>query len=87
MNTDKSILPVQDLSIAIENIFIQITEMGLGSFWKNVLPSETDNIRLAFNIPDNYRILSVLPIGYPARETKDHSDTEFDATKIHWNKW
>ena len=87
MNSDKSVLPVQDLSIAIENIFIQITEMGLGSFWKNVIPSEVDNIRLAFNIPDHYRILAALPIGYPERETKDHSDTEFDETKIHWNKW
>ena len=87
MNTNKSVLPVQDLSIAIENIFIQVTEMGLGSFWKNILPSEADDIRAAFKIPDNYRLLASLPIGYPAREAKDHSDTEFDETKIHWNQW
>jgi len=87
MDTNKSVLPVQDLSIAISNIFIQVTEMGLGSFWKNILPSEADDIRTAFKIPDNYRLLASLPIGYPARESKDHSDTEFDETKIHWNQW
>jgi len=87
MNSQKSVLPVQDLSLAIQNIFIQVTELGLGSFWKNISAQEAKDIKTAFAIPEHFTILAVLPIGYPAKEVVAHTDEEFDDAKIHWGKW
>jgi len=87
IDNQKSPLPNQDLSIAISNIFIQAAELGLGSVWKNILPEEAVLIKTAFGIPDNFTLLTVLPIGYPAQELAPHNDTEFDTTKIHLKQW
>jgi nitroreductase len=87
IDTKKSALPIQDLSLAIENILIQITELGLGGFWKNIRPKEEKAIKEAFGIPDRFALLNIIPIGYPANGTKPHSDNEFDSSKIHWEKW
>ena len=87
IDNTKSVLPVQDLSIAIENIFIQATELGLGSVWKNVQASEAELIKSAFNIPEDFTLLAVLPIGYPAQELPAHTNAEFEAAKIHWHKF
>lgn len=87
MSNAKSVLPVQDLSIAIMCMFIQITELGLGSVWKNVVAPEAEAIKTAFDIPKDFTLLAVLPIGYPAQELPAHTDAEFDVTKIHWHKF
>ena len=87
MDSQKSVLPIQDLSLAIENIFIQITELGLGSFWKNVLPAEAEEIKKAFGIPERFLLLNIMPIGYPAQEPLPHSEGEFLESKIHFGQW
>jgi len=87
VNNTKSVLPVQDLSIAIEGMFMQITELGLGSVWKNVQVAEAEVIKTAFDIPENFTLLALLPIGYSAQDLPAHTDAEFDAAKIHWHKF
>lgn len=87
VDTEKSILPVQDLSIASENIFLQAAELGLGSFWKNITDAEAERIREAFSIPKNFLLLNVVPIGYPVSDPEIHSDGEFDESKIHFGQW
>jgi nitroreductase len=87
INTKVSVLPVQDLSIASENIFIQVVELGLGSFWKNITPDEAEKIKEAFNIPADFTLINVIPLGYPAQEINPHTDEEFIESKIHSEKW
>lgn len=87
VDTAKSILPVQDLSIASENIFLQAAELGLGSFWKNISSAEAERVREAFSIPKNFLLLNIVPIGYPVSEPEIHSDGEFDESKIHFGQW
>jgi len=76
----KSVCPVQDLSCASENIFIQATAMGLGTIWKNISEEQEPRIKKLLNIPDNLRIINLIPIGYPSEKPLGH--TGFDKDKI-----
>jgi nitroreductase len=87
MNTEKSTVAVQDLSIVTGNIFTQVSEMGLGAFWKNVLRQEAEEIKKEFGIPEHFMMINIIPIGYPAEAVVPHMDSEFEENKIHWGKW
>ncbi len=87
IDASKSVLPMQDLSLATMTIFIQATSLGLGTLWKNV-PSECAfKIKEILGVPKNYALTNVIPIGYPKSEPQPHSDKEFDEKKIHAEKW
>ncbi|MGV8168484.1 MAG: nitroreductase family protein, partial [Candidatus Nanoarchaeia archaeon] len=55
-----------DLSIAVSFLNLRATELGLGAVF--VAWIYRDRLREALNIPDNYVIPYVLPIGYPAED-------------------
>jgi nitroreductase len=86
IDTSKALLSTQDLSLATENMFLQITHMGLGAFWKNVSQQEIEPIKEYLNIPQSFTLVNIIPLGYPALETKPYSDSDFDENKIHWEK-
>ena len=56
-----------DASIVLTHIMLEATDLGLGSVWVGMF--EADKVREKFNVPDNYRIVSLLPIGYPAEDS------------------
>ncbi len=85
--TDQSVLPVQDLSIVSENIFLQAAELGLGSVWKNLTPVWEEKVKEILGVPKNFRMIDIIPIGFPAEEKPEHSDEEFKIEKIHQEKW
>jgi nitroreductase len=87
IDANKSTTPIQDLSTVSENIFIQVAELGLGSFWKNVLPGEVGGIREAFGIPENFTLINIIPIGHPVVEVTPHADDKFNESVIHFEKW
>lgn len=87
IDTKLSLLPVADLSLAIENIFIQVAELGLGAFWKHIAAEEAEEVRKLLNIPEHYILLNAIPLGYPQNEVKPHTDEEFVEEKIHWGQW
>jgi nitroreductase len=85
--SDQSVLPVQDLSIASENIFLQAAELGLGSVWKNLMPGWEEKVKEILGVPQNFRMINIIPIGFPAEEKSAHGDEEFKVEKIHQEKW
>ncbi len=87
IDTNKALLSTQDLSLATENMFLQITHMGLGAFWKNIQPQEIEPIKKYLNIPENFTLINIIPLGYGDKETKPYSDNDFIENKIHWGKW
>ncbi|MFH0897750.1 MAG: nitroreductase family protein [Candidatus Bathyarchaeota archaeon] len=87
IDTKKSVLPFQDLSIASENIFIQASEFGLGSVWKNLTLDQADRIKRMLNIPESYLMINIIPIGYPKNKTEPHDEADFSKNKIHYEKW
>ncbi len=85
--TEQSMLPVQDLSVASQNIFLQATEMGLGSVWKNISPEWEVHVKTILGIPDNCRVINLIPIGVSDEEVAEHTDDAFSVKKIHNEKW
>lgn len=78
---------IQDCSAAVENMLLEITDMGLGSVWLGVYPRQEriDGIRNIFGLPGNIIPFAVLPVGHPG-ESKPAND-KLDKTRIHLNKW
>jgi len=84
---NKTNLAVQDLSVASENIFLQATALGLGTVWKNLEPDWEENIKKLLNIPQNYKAINIIPIGFAMNAPVAHNDSELDENKIHKEKW
>lgn len=85
---------IEDCSIA--SILLQLTaqSIGLGSCWVQVrerMKDETTDsetyLQQLLSIPANYRVLSVVTIGYPdqTRDGKAYDELQFE--KIHRNKF
>lgn len=73
-----------DMSIAMENLWLETDAQGLGGVWIGTAPIEERMLAVekAINMPDNLRAFAVFPLGYPA-ETRPQQD-RFDSTRIHF---
>ncbi len=84
---------VEDCSIAAEAIYLEATNQGLGTCFIQILGSKTllkdseDYVRNVIKAPKWFRVLCLMPVGYPAEEKEGHDDKEFDKKKIHLDKW
>lgn len=55
-----------DASIVITHMMLAAWNVGLGNVWVGLFKPEL--LKQYFNIPDDYRIVSLMPIGYAADE-------------------
>ncbi|MCX6573416.1 MAG: nitroreductase family protein [Candidatus Aminicenantes bacterium] len=55
-----------DLGAAMENMILAALEEGVGSCW--MLSIDRDKLRAILGVPEDYRIDSVLALGYPAED-------------------
>lgn len=84
---------VEDASIASTIIQLSAQHLGLGSCWIQMRNRQcaTGNSEKAIadllNIPENFGVLSVLTIGYPAEEKEAYNDSDLDFTKVHYNSF
>lgn len=53
-----------DLAIAIDHITLQAVELGLGTCWIGAFYQ--DKVREILKIPDDCKVVALLPVGYPA---------------------
>ena len=56
-----------DVGAAMENMILAAWAEGIGSCW--LLSIDRDRLRQILSVPDNYRIDSVLALGYPAEDS------------------
>ena len=62
---------LEDGSAATQNILNAAYSFGLGAVWvAGDKKDYADDIRKFLNLPDNYKLISLIPIGYPATEQK-----------------
>lgn len=87
VDTVASRLPIQDLAVASQNMFLQAAALGLGTVWKNVRPEPAPAIKKLLNIPEKFTLANIIPLGYPATAVEPHTDNDFSAAKIHYEKF
>ncbi len=73
-----------DLSIAMENLWLQADALGLGGVWMGIAPLEDrmEAVEKILDIPDHLRAFALFPYGYPAEERKQQD--RFDVSRIHY---
>jgi nitroreductase len=75
---------VEDGSAAVENILLAATALGYGTCWLegNALPHE-DSIKEWLNIPDNLKLLTLIPVGVPVEWPDPKGKKPLDEV-LHW---
>ncbi|MDR2901723.1 MAG: nitroreductase family protein [Lactobacillales bacterium] len=77
---------VQDCSAAIQNMMLAALELGLGSVWTGIHPTDREDLfRRDFNIPGHIGVLGCVVIGHPAAE-QEYKD-RYKPERVHQNTW
>lgn len=73
-----------DMSIAMENLWLRCSELGLGGVWLGIAPLEErmEKVERILNMPDHLRAFAVFPFGYPDEERKQAD--RFEEARIHF---
>ncbi|WP_461863598.1 nitroreductase family protein [Thermococcus sp.] len=84
---------IEDASIAAEHIQLAAFDIGLSAFWvqiRNRMHDESktaeDYVRELLGIPENYRVLCIIGIGYPA-EKKPPRENVTEWGKVSLNEF
>lgn len=73
-----------DMSIAMENLWLETDAQGLGGVWLGIAPWEDrmKAVEKVLGIPDHLRAFAIFPYGYPGEERKQQN--RFDESRIHF---
>ena len=73
-----------DLSIAMENLWLETDAQGLGGVWLGIAPIEErmKAVEDILNLPDSLRAFAIFPYGYPAEERAQQD--RFEQDRIHY---
>ena len=73
-----------DMSIAMENLWLETSMQGLGGVWLGIAPQEErmTAVEEIIGLPETMRAFAIFPYGYPAEE-KPQED-RFDESRIHF---
>ena len=93
-NIDKANTWIEDSSVAAYTIQLKAHDMGLSTCWLqlrdrlsvNDEPSDELFCKM-MNLPENYRVLCFIAIGYRDEEKQSYSDKDIDLSKIHYGKF
>ena len=81
---------VQDYAAAIENMLIAAVELDLASCWVEGHITDEDGIGRkmadALGVPEEYELVCVLPLGYPAEAVRRTPKQAFEA-RARFNGW
>ncbi|ANF23530.1 nitroreductase family protein [Thermococcus piezophilus] len=91
---ERSDVWIEDASIAAEHIHLAAVALGLRSFWvqirnrmHNEEKSAEEYVRGLLDIPENYRILCIIGVGYPAENKPPHCEEVFEWGKVGYNRF
>jgi len=74
-----------DLGIALEHIVLAATNLGLGTCWMGQTGRE-ELIKGLLDIPDNFEVIAVIPIGVPNETPMPKERKSLDAI-VSWGKY
>ena len=73
-----------DMSIAMENLWLETDAQGLGGVWLGIAPIE-DRMKAVEEIigmPEDLHAFGLFPLGYPAEEREQQD--RYDESRIHY---
>lgn len=79
----------EDSAIAAEHIHLEAVNQGLASCFVQVADageppgSAEPVVRKILGVPEGVRVMCMMPLGYAARELKEHDDREYEPAKVH----
>lgn len=62
---------VVNLSIALDHMILEATELGLGTCWIGAFSQK--EIKKILEIPQRYKVIALFPLGWPADRPKEKS--------------
>ena len=73
-----------DMSIAMENMWLETDSFGLGGVWLGIAPvgERMTAVEKVVGIPDSQRAFGLFAMGYPAQTRKQQD--RFDEERIHF---
>ncbi|MBQ1351939.1 MAG: nitroreductase family protein [Oscillospiraceae bacterium] len=73
-----------DLSIAMENLWLETDAQGLGGVWLGIAPLEErmKAVEAVLDIPAHLRAFAIFPLGYPDEEREQ--ENRYDESRIHY---
>ena len=73
-----------DMSIAMENLWLECDSQGLGGVWLGIAPAESRmrKVEEILDMPETLRAFAIFPYGYPAAEREQQD--RFEENRIHW---
>lgn len=74
-----------DAAIAMENMILTATELGLGTCW--IAMFDETAAKKALSIPDHVRVVVMTPLGYAAQEKGPVTHRKRLTDLVHNNKW
>lgn len=77
-----------DTSIVTTQMMLEVTNLGLGATWVGAF--DPLKAREIYNVPENYEIVAILPIGYPSEDahpSKLHDDRKPIEEFVFYNKF
>jgi len=73
-----------DLAISIDHITLEATEQGLGTCWIGAF--KQDEVKKLLGIPENVRVVVLLPMGYPDSTPAPRPRKNIDEI-VSYDKW
>lgn len=91
---EKTDVWVEDCSIAMSNMHLMASSLGVGSCWIQGRLRDADEdmtteqyLRELLMFPENMRLEAILSLGMPTTEASPHTLEEIEEKKIHWEKY
>lgn len=84
----------EDSSIAAAHISLEAENQGLATCFVQIVEAyegdvgnSEDYVKKLLDVPENYRVLCLLPIGYPDGQLSPKTDAEFDRNRVHTDRF
>ena len=74
-----------DVAIAMQNMILVATELGLGTCW--IADFDEEAARKALKLPQSVRIVAMTPLGYPAEEKRPVRNRKSLSEIVHYDSW
>ncbi len=74
-----------DLAIAMQNLILVATELGLGTCW--VANFDENAVKKVLNVPKDVRVVATTPLGYPDEEKGPVKERKPLLEMVHREQW